>query len=149
MSAFLSELSVTPLADGQQWRVNTEFRYRSNVLLSGRGDNLVTVPAGFITDMASIPALFRGVLPVWNRYGPSAVVHDHGYWSQDHSREDVDRMLLEGMTLLGVPQAQVVAIFNAVRVFGESAWKNAASLKANGYKRMASMKSLPPYAAVA
>ena len=153
MSRFLTALSVTPLADGQQWRVGcdrnenwnpcNEFEYQSDTL-----GHSVVVPLGFITDFASIPQMLRGALPVWNTYGPAAVVHDYLYWTQTTTRETADAVLLEAMRVLGVDDAVAALIHTGVRVGGQASWDNNAELKASGYTRMASLQDLPPYASV-
>lgn len=158
-SEFLETLGLVPLADGQQWAVAcfrrigydeydiVPFRYRSTLLLSGREDNVISVPVGFITDLASMPNIVQGILPPWNRYGPAAVIHDWLYWSQEHPREIADGILREAMCLLGVDGGTIELIHNAVRVFGAQAWDEDARLKKSGYSRMAPLDtSLAPYA---
>lgn len=140
MSKFVTALSVTPLADGQQWRLNQNFDYESD--LAGR----IIVPQRFVTDFASIPQMFRGALPVWNLYGNPAVVHDWLYWSQTTTRETADAVLLEAMRVLSVDDAIATLIHTGVRVGGQASWDNNAELKASGYTRMASLQDLPPYA---
>lgn len=147
MSEFLDLLEVSPLADGQQWRLNEPFRYRSTLLMSGREDNVVTVPGGFITDFASIPRFIQGMLPPWNRYGPAAIVHDWLYWSRERPREVADAILREAMSLLGVDGQTIDLIYGAVRTFGASAWSDDGRIKDSGYSRSAPLDTaLPPYA---
>ncbi len=148
MSEFYTTLEVTPLSDGENWRINAPFRYESDLI------GVIEVPfdvekqEGFITDFASVPNIVRNLLPVWNRYGPAAVVHDWLYWNQATKREDADSVLLEAMHLLGVDKAEAKIIYDGVRIGGQIAWNRNAQLKKNGYTRMASAKSNPPYAQV-
>lgn len=147
MSEFLDRLVVSPIADGEQWCIEKPFRYRSNLLLAGREDNIVTVPAGFLTDFASVPRFIQDVLPPWNRYGPAAIVHDRLYYTQELRRELADAILREAMSLLGVDAQTIVLIYNAVRVFGAQAWEEDARIKRSGYNRSAPLdRDLPPYA---
>lgn len=70
MSGFYSNLNTTEVENGK-WRLGEDLRYHSNVL----GD-VVTVPAGFITDFATVPRLPVAYL-VFDGYGDrAAVIHD-------------------------------------------------------------------------
>lgn len=154
MPQFLDVLSVTPLADGRNWRVQPmpvegetwqewikrPFRYESDVA------GLIEVPACFVTDMASIPRAFWAILPPWGRYGSAALVHDFCYWSQTLTREASDDVLREAMTLLGVDGSTITEIFGAVRTFGHIAWDDNTALKRSGYSRISPAGGDPPYA---
>lgn len=75
MSAFTGALTITHLdVDWRVWRLERPLRYEVGSLGSGR---LVEVPAGFVTDGASVPRAFWALLPVWGRYSRAAVVHDY------------------------------------------------------------------------
>lgn len=144
MSRFLDELSVTPLADGIQWRINEHFRYESDLMLGAQ----LLIPARFVTDFASVPQSLWAEFPPWQRYGAAAVVHDWLYWAQIGTRDAADLILREAMTVLGVPILPIDAIYAAVRLGGSGAWTHNAQLKASGYTRQASPASNPPYAAL-
>lgn len=144
MRRFLDELTVTPLADGLQWRVNSRFRFWSTTL--GR---LVEVPARFITDFTSRPELLATFLPRWSDFGAAALVHDWLYWSQETTRAEADLVLREAMEVLAVDPRQVTAIYQGVHMFGQYAWDRNTKLKASGYTRMAATEANPPYAAAA
>jgi len=144
LSRFLTALSVTPLADGENWRINAPFEYESDVLHDGA---ILTVPSGFITDFASMPKILRNELPPWNVWGSAAIIHDLLYWLQPCDRETADAVLLEAMRVLGVDDAIAALIHTGVRVGGQASWDNNAELKASGYTRLAPLTDLPPYAA--
>lgn len=75
MSAFTGELTLTSLAaDWRCWRLEQPLVYEVGALGSGR---VVAVPAGFVTDGASVPRLLWAILPAWGRYSRAAVVHDY------------------------------------------------------------------------
>ena len=141
MSEFLSELEVTPLPDGSNWRVNREFQYQSD--LAG----LITVPARFVTDFASIPKVLQNILPAWQTYGAASIIHDFMYW-KNVNKAAADQVLLEAMELLGVDDDVADKIYRAVVLFGHAAWERNAELRANGYSRMAGAGSNFPYAAI-
>lgn len=108
---------VTPLQlewiDGCQWRLISGFEYISEI------DGLcIVIPAGFVTDFASIPRGLWNLLPPTGRYGKAAVVHDFMYRRTRWNRAVCDRVFLEAMNVLGVGWLTRYAIYAAVRVFG-------------------------------
>ncbi len=141
MSQFKTMMVVAPMPDGVQWALQAPLVYESD--LGGE----YTVPAGFVTDLASIPKVLWAILPPWSRYGPAAVVHDWLYWS-GVPRATCDGVLREAMILLGVDQATVNQIYGAVSAFGQAAWDRNAELRKSGYTRMAGTGSQPPYAQI-
>lgn len=52
-----------------------------------------TIPAGFRTDLASVPRVFWSVLPPFGDYAPAAVLHDALCRDPDISYADADGML--------------------------------------------------------
>jgi hypothetical protein len=100
-----------------EWVVLTDLIWESSI--SGQR---ITVPKGFITDLASIPAALRGIL---NVNGPSrspAVVHDYLYCCQVLSRERSDEILREALESRGVDIITRNAFYSAVRSFGWIYW---------------------------
>lgn len=130
---FLDSLVVSPVNDGINWYLCSDFRY-----MRDRNDltSIITVPIGFVTDFASIPRALWNVLPKWDIYGPAAVVHDWLYWNQGTTRDTADRILFEAMKILNVLEWKQKAIYEAVEHFGEHAWKENAANKAAGKIRM-------------
>jgi len=118
MSSF-TRLTLTPLSDGRHWRTDKSFAY----YLEGSDENIV-VPAGFVTDFASVPRFFWRILPPWGRYGPAAIVHDWLYHTQQYSRKRCDEIFLEAMRVLEVGWLTRRCMYRAVRLFGRKAWKN-------------------------
>jgi hypothetical protein len=96
----------------------------------------VVVPAGFVTDLASIPRVFWSLLPTDGAYTFPAIVHDYLYWTQTHSRETADKVFHFGMADMKVSSSVALAIYTAVRVGGESAWTNNTALKKAGERRL-------------
>lgn len=95
----------------------------------------VTVPAGFVTDLTSIPRPFWQLLRPEGRYAYAAVVHDYLYWVQTRPRAEADDILRLAMEDSKVEPATVAAIFTAVRTFGQSSWDANAKLKKAGERR--------------
>lgn len=100
------------------------------------GLNDITVPIHFVTDLASIPAIFFQILPPDGPYTFPAIVHDWLYWHQAGTRDDADNTLRDGMNAFGVEQWKVDAIYTAVHTFGQMAWDSNARLKAQGEGRL-------------
>lgn len=102
------------------WRVQKGFRY----YLGTKGSNRwVSIPAGYLTDGASVPQIFWSIIPRWGAYGQAAVVHDFlcEYLSitvdgkpQRITREEADDILLEAMHVLEVPEFTAHTIEAAV-----------------------------------
>lgn len=152
MSSFTDELTVTKIRIPKQgfwgsiqfwkvkcvWKVSRAFRY----YIGSEGSNeFVDIPEGFITDFASVPRPFWGILPPDGEYTQAAVVHDFLY--RNHvsfvqngqqievvatDKEKSDYVFLEAMTVLEVPEWKRNTMYWAVRTFGEGAWKS-------GYKK--------------
>ena len=100
------------------------------------GFNNIKVPLHFVTDLASIPALFFSILPPDGPYTFAAIVHDWLYWHQAGTRDDADSTLRDGMVAFGVTSWKVDAIYTAVHKFGQVAWDSNAKLKAQGEGRL-------------
>ena len=83
MSRFTEMVTVSPVPDGKTWAIVEPFGYE--VGSKGSGET-VDVPAGFQTDIASVPRPFWPWLPRWGRYGNAAILHDYCYWEQHHEQ---------------------------------------------------------------
>lgn len=55
--------------DNKNWKV------LEDLILEGRRQNFV-VPAGFVTDLASIPKLFKSIFNTYGSYTEAAILHD-------------------------------------------------------------------------
>lgn len=105
--------------DGRQlYRLLSEFRYQSDVA------GLIVVPAGYVTDLASIPQI---MLSLFGEIAQEpAVPHDFAYSTGCMPRAIADAMLREACLLTGVPAWKAELIYLGVRVWGGAHW--AASL---------------------
>jgi hypothetical protein len=127
---------LTPLAEMaiMQGRIPTDTDWKCWVLESDavfRVDGqTITVPAGFMTDFASIPALFRW----WQTGGTgpqriAAYFHDWLYSEQSTlSRAESDRIYRLVMQVVADKRTRYLirrwAMYLALRVGGFMAWKN-------------------------
>jgi uncharacterized protein DUF1353 len=103
---------------------------------SGGDYKSVTVPMGFVTDLASVPRIFWSILQPDGLYAYAAVVHDYLYWTQSFSKDTADSIFQYTMQELGVGPWTIKALFQAVHLAGQSAWDENAHLKTSGEKRI-------------
>ncbi len=96
----------------------------------------VTVPKGFVTDLASIPQIFFSLLRPDGEYAYPAIIHDYLYWDQPISREEADEIFKLAMQDFEVNAAVKWLIHQTVRWGGEFAWDNNAEAKARGERRI-------------
>jgi hypothetical protein len=96
----------------------------------------VSVPVGFVTDLASIPRVFWSMLRPDGDYAYPAIVHDYLYWFQTRSREESDTILKLGMEDFSIDSATIKTIYHAVRIGGAASWSENARLRNAGEKRI-------------
>jgi hypothetical protein len=96
----------------------------------------ITVPAGFVTDFASIPWGLWNLFPPLGPWARPAIIHDFlyatrgtGCWSgrkwitrPGFTRAQADGVFREAMEVVGVPAWRRAVMYRAVRVGGEGGW---------------------------
>ena len=123
---FLSSLRVEDHPDG--WRLTQPLTYCTHDLpawqgIAQPGSVLISVPRGFITDLASIPAPFE---PWFDVNGPSrraAVLHDYLYRRGLGTRVLADLIFRQAMADCGVSWWRRWSMWSAVRIGGWAAWR--------------------------
>jgi hypothetical protein len=115
-------------ADG--WILAADYTYRANDLTR------VTVPEGFVFDLASIPRVFWRVIAPFELSLAAPLVHDWGYWMRGrmprpsvvpyrtYNRHEMDDLFREIMRKELVPVWRRVLAYRAVRVCGGRAWRS-------------------------
>jgi hypothetical protein len=88
----------------------------------------LTVPAGFVTDGASVPRVFWPLFSPVGQCLPAAVVHDWLYCRASTrgaplTRLQADRVFLDGLKALGMHWLARATVYRAVRLGGWAAWK--------------------------
>lgn len=121
VSTFTTPLDVEYL-DGRNWRLIADFEFASDVL-----ERIVRIPAGFVTDFASIPRPLWALLPPTGPYGKPAVVHDMLYRfpacvTPTVTFREANAVLLEGMIALRVGLVTRTVIVVGVQLFGWIVW---------------------------
>ena len=133
MSGFTRALIVRDTGDGEYWVVHEGFDYHVGREASGV---IVPVPEGTETDFASVPKLFRVLLPKSGRGNQAAVVHDVLYrrgfvcWRDESGamgfipihRGDADAVFLEALHVLSVGRFRRLALYVGVRLGGWWGW---------------------------
>jgi hypothetical protein len=103
---------VVRRASDQLWEVLEPIVYH------GRRDTFV-VPAGFLTDFASVPRVVVWLIPRFGRYTPAAVLHDWlvttGLTTGVVSSRDADGLFRRVLRELGVPPVRRWLMWVGVR----------------------------------
>lgn len=129
MQSFLDPLDLEyqdTTKEPQTFKVLQPFHYLTELGYT------ICVPAGFITDMASVPQVLWAILPPDGPYGKAAVVHDYLYRtggrvdvSPAHafSKAESDLIFYQAMGELGVSWWRRQIMYRAVQIFGGSSFK--------------------------
>lgn len=94
------------------------------------------VPAGFVTDLASIPKwLWWWQAPHEGTLAP-AIIHDFLYWEQPCTKDEADAVIFVAMKQTGMSNASIDGVYMGVRTpFGQAAWDENKDAKARGEVR--------------
>jgi hypothetical protein len=113
------ELTMTPLPDGKNWKLLKPYRRH---ICNGFE---VNIPAGFITDLASVPRLFWRIFPPYGKYTKAAIVHDYLYRTSEImvTRKQADRYMVLLMKEDNVPFLSRWTMYISLRIFAKFAWK--------------------------
>lgn len=107
---------VLRVAGTGQWILENKLTYVTEA------GEVIEVPKGFYTDLASIPRVFHWLIPVNGKHRAAAIVHDYLYTIKDRQRAEADAIFLEAMKESGVRWTQRKAMYMAVRLGGWAAW---------------------------
>lgn len=117
---------TTPLRlefeDDTRFKLTEPFEFASEVT-----ESVISIPAGFVTDFASIPRGLWNIFPPAGKWGKAAVVHDWLYQTQNATthlvtRAEADAVLKEGMEVLGVSRWARWTIYAGIRAGGWATW---------------------------
>lgn len=137
----LDNRDAPAIRDGRSlWALQRPMAYMSGPERSER----IVVPAGFVTDLASIPRLVWSIYPPDGPWVKAAIVHDFlydtqgdGRWwrtsgverQEPYRRSEADQILLEGMADRGIGWLERHAIWLSVRLGGRGGWQRAGELR--------------------
>ncbi len=85
----------------------------------------IKVDRGFECDQASIPRLFRVIIPKGGLHDGPSIIHDWCYRNNWRSRWESDQLFLSGMKVAGTWWLRRTVIYLAVRSFGWVFWATA------------------------
>jgi hypothetical protein len=128
-AASLTPLSLTTIGK------NT-FMVRDPLTLTFKdGAPALTVPAGFVTDLSSLPKGLR----MWDGKADAAmapaVLHDYLYWVQPCTQDEADAVLVHAIGALGASPSKAAAAFQSINSAGAAAFKRNADRRRNGEVR--------------
>lgn len=127
MSYYKTEFVAQAVMNG--WVLRDPMIYYSDQL-----NREVVVPRSFFTDLASVPRIFRWLVPVANaKNRRAAVVHDllcHEKYQKHYgiSQAIADKVFKEAMRVEGIAGWKASIVYNSVRAFqmvtkGSKYWK--------------------------
>jgi uncharacterized protein DUF1353 len=130
-------------AEGRYWIVRQPITY-----VVGVSKESVTVPVGFVVELASIPPTLQSIIQQNGRYLLPAVVHDFLYWKQTCNRAQSDGILRLAMIEQNAAYLQWTAIYDVVRIAGSFTWDLNAMERKAGLPRIipATHLQIPPAA---
>ncbi|MFN4351541.1 MAG: DUF1353 domain-containing protein [Hylemonella sp.] len=98
------------------------------------------VPAGFVTDLASIPrALWWWQGPHEGTMAP-AIIHDFLYWEQPCTKDEADAVMYVAMKQTGMSEFSINRVYDGIRTkFADAAWEKNRIARQNGEPRFFSV----------
>lgn len=87
--------------------------------------NGLVVPKSFITDLASIPRLFQGIVGVPEYYDEESILHDFLYSKYNNygiNRDTADKIFRQSLVLNEVNPIVANLMYIAVKIGGEFHW---------------------------
>mgnify|MGYP002738473560 CR=1 FL=1 len=122
LSVSYSTYATTALMT-DMWVVNQGFTYHID------DERSIYIPAGYLTDGASVPRWVWGVIPPWGDHGVAAVVHDYlcerlQVWKNGAlvkiSREECNDIFYECLLVSGVGKIKAKAMYYAVKAYSHA-----------------------------
>lgn len=102
----------------------------------GNSSEVITVPSGFVTDLASIPPILHPIIHKLGRHNRPTVIHDYLYWTQTCTRDQADNLLMIAMKEMKVKKSRRKAIYQGVHLGGQGAWNGNRRQLAEGWPKI-------------
>lgn len=84
----------------------------------------ILIPAGYVTDFASVPRLLRGIIQPSGNHNLAVLVHDWLYDNRLYTRKFADREMLYWLKMSGCSNLKAYTMYYACRLGGRSWWNN-------------------------
>lgn len=123
------------LGDGRNLVLLNELRYEIP-----NSEKVIVVPAGFVTDLTSTPALLTPIVPTMGRHTVAAIVHDYLYWDQRCGKEKADRLFQIAMDEYEAKRAWLAE--KGVQLGGMPSWEQNNSDKGRGLAKILEPKQI-------
>jgi hypothetical protein len=99
------------------------------------GAPAITVPAGFVTELSSVPKDLRWTNGRAEWAIAAAVLHDYLYWAQPCTQEEADAVMLRAMSALGASRATTATALQAMSRTGPVAFNKYSARRRGGEVR--------------
>jgi hypothetical protein len=110
------------------------YRYLTcDTLLVNINGNILTIPAGFDTDLASIPHwLWSFISPQYSAFVYPSIMHDYLYGCPGRlTRDYIDDLFYSALLTEGVSHFTATQMYFAVRLFGQSHFSEGQNCEVN------------------
>ena len=118
-SEFLNELLIKPTSKDGEWVLLEPLRYQSKIY-----KGTIEIPAGFVTDFASVPRVPVAYTLFGDRAHRESVIHDFLYTRHLVGKAKADRIFLEAMKVRKKSVFVRWAMYLGVMLGGGSAYKS-------------------------
>lgn len=118
-----------PFSDGNYWVMLDPLPYH----IDSTGQHGV-VPAGLVTNFASIPSVAQCIYKPYGNHGRPAIVHDYLYWTQPGTRRDADAAFYELMKKNGVHPLKRNIMYTLTRWFAARNWTRSTEQRRRGMR---------------
>lgn len=127
MIRFTDHLVITMHPDGLTATLEKPFTYHTSIDPNDYGYysrewRVITVPAGFETDFASVPRIMWSLVDKLSTQAWPSVIHDYLYSTHRFGRKWADAVFLEALDDSGANWATRWACWAGVRMGGTKAW---------------------------
>jgi hypothetical protein len=131
-SCAINRPTVTQLApEPSLFMVAHPLRYGTN---DGRHE--IVVPAGFITDLASIPRVLWWWQAPHERTMAPAILHDYLYWEQSCTKDEADAVMYLAMLEVGMEGFHADRVYDGIRTKrAQDAWDKNKAARDSGESR--------------
>ena len=121
-------------SDGIRFKLSIPFSYQTDIKpedygytselirKDSKGLMWIDVPAGFVTDFASVPKWGWSVIPPIGKHSKASIIHDYIYVTNKEGRPWADAVYFEAMSVSNTNIFIKYACYWGVRLLGRKAW---------------------------